>query len=83
MNRGQAAVALAIATLEAELARAATLRDQYSSGELDATNVLPLRHFCAGLVEAAVELARTVSNLSAADTPVAGELVSRDEPDGQ
>jgi hypothetical protein len=64
-NQGQAACALLIAALEAELATVAALREKYVSGELDTATLVPLRHFCAGLVESAVELARTVSDLSA------------------
>jgi hypothetical protein len=66
-RQGHDACSLLIETLEAELARARQLRDAYCSGELESATLIPLRHFCAGLVDSAVELARSIGDLDGAD----------------
>jgi hypothetical protein len=68
-NRGRAACTVVIAALETELARIGRLRDEYARGELEPTMLVPVRHFCATLVEAAIELARAVANLAGPGSP--------------
>jgi hypothetical protein len=64
VNRGEAACAIVIAALEAELARAERLRSDYANGALEHQMLVPVRHFCATLVESAIEVARAVAQLT-------------------
>jgi hypothetical protein len=56
-----------IDTLEIELENARRLMVRYEAGELPATSMVPLRHFCAELVETAIELARHVAEGTASE----------------
>lgn len=64
-DRGLTACTLVISTLEAELAKARSLREELEVGSLSPAEVMPVRHLCAGLVETAVELAREVAEMAA------------------
>jgi hypothetical protein len=77
-NQGEHACALVMAALESDLATVAALREKYVSGALDAATLVPLRHFCAGLVESAVELARAIDDLSTAAKVGAADLAATD-----
>ena len=70
-HQGLRACSLLIARLEEELAKARALRDDFEVGRLAPSALLPLRHFCAGLVETSVELARQVAELTADTRPAA------------
>jgi hypothetical protein len=63
-SMGLTACAQSIAVVEAELEKLKQLREQYRAGTLPSSSLLPVRHFCAELVETAVELARSIGTMS-------------------
>jgi hypothetical protein len=68
VNTGLIACRLIIETLETELTNARHLLERYEEGGVPATSLLPIRHFCAGLVETAVELSRGVADQAASSS---------------
>lgn len=52
-----------IQTLERQLVAARRLQDAYGRPESPEPTLVPIRHFCAELVEAAIELSREIREL--------------------
>ena len=81
MNDGVKACQIVIEALESELRKARTISHQYESGSMPSSTVLPLRHFCAGLVETAIELARHIGELPTSLHDPQADLAGRAERD--
>jgi hypothetical protein len=76
----QTACAQIIQVLECHLDAARRLRDAYDRGALPLHTAQPIRHFCADLVEAAIELSRDIGTLRRQCERTGGQVRPDDIP---